>query len=131
MLGVGKEMWEHESGDSFVARLRAEEILEPPVQNESAMGVKDLLPTVWSRIEEHQGEPFHTATGLPFTYQVEGNGVWFFRNKKRINRKLTRKHIDEAISRCPLKSTTEIKDLMDFAYLFAMLMDRRIRGQAW
>ena len=30
-----------------------------------------------------------------------------------------------------LASTTEIKDLMDFAYLFAVLKDGRIRGQEW
>jgi len=68
---------------------------------------------------------------LPFTCELEGNGIWFFRDGKRINRKLTRAQFDVAISRCPLKSTTEIKDLMDYAYLFAVLKDRRIRGDAW
>jgi hypothetical protein len=47
---------------------------------------------------------------------------------RRPNRKLTRGQVDEAISRCPLQSTTEIKDLMDYPYLFALLMDSRIRG---
>jgi hypothetical protein len=68
---------------------------------------------------------------LPFTFEVEGSGIWFFLEGGRINRKLTRGQVDIAISRCPLKSTTEIKDLMDYAYLFALLMDRRIRGDAW
>lgn len=86
---------------------------------------------MWRRIEKHQREPFQTARGLPFTFAVEGNGIWFFRDTKRVNRKLTRAQVEVAISRCPLRSTTEIKDLMDYAYLFALLMDERIRGQAW
>jgi hypothetical protein len=57
--------------------------------------------------------------------------MWFFRDGKRINRKLTRRQFDVGLSRCPLKRTTEIKDLMDYPYVFAVLTDRRIRGQAW
>jgi hypothetical protein len=68
---------------------------------------------------------------LPFTFEVEGSGIWFFREGRRINRKLTRTQAEAAISRCPLGSTTEIKDLMDYAYLFALLMDPRIRRAAW
>jgi hypothetical protein len=70
------------------------------------------------------------VTGLPFTFAVDGPGVWFFRDGKRINRKLTRTQLEEAISRCPLSTTTEIKDLMDYAYLFAVLRDGRIGDQA-
>lgn len=71
------------------------------------------------------------VTGLPLTYEVEGNGIWFFRDGRRINRKLTRTQIEVAISRCPLRTTTEIKDLIDYPYLFALLRDARIRGEAW
>jgi hypothetical protein len=71
------------------------------------------------------------VTGLPFTFEVEGTGIWFFRNGKRINRKLTRSQFEVALSRCPLAHTTEIKDLIDYPYLFAILADKRIRGQAW
>jgi hypothetical protein len=59
------------------------------------------------------------VTGLPFTFEVEGTGIWFFRNGKRINRKLTRSQFEVALSRCPLAHTTEIKDLIDYPYLFA------------
>jgi len=86
---------------------------------------------VWRRIESHQREEFHTSRGLPFTFDVAGAGIWFFREGRRINRKLTRTQVDVAVSRCPLASTTEIKDLMDYAYLFALLMDPRIRSGAW
>lgn len=131
MLGIGRELWAHESGDSLVERLRSEDSPPaPPVIAGNSL-VKDLPSVIWSRIEEHQGEPFHTATGLAVTYEVDGNGIWFFRDGKRIERKATRTQVETAISRCPLKSTTEIKDLMDYAYLFAILTDRRIRGKSW
>lgn len=130
MLGVGKHLWQSESGDRFIERLRSEE-LTPPPNDPQATAAENTPESVWRRIESHQGEEFKTARKLPFTYAVEGAGIWFFRNGRRINRKLTRSQVEKAIARCPLTSTTEIKDLMDFAYLFALLMDARIRGQAW
>ena len=131
MLGVGSQLWKSESGDSFVERLRSENAPAPPcaqLQNRPSSNLPDL---VWRRVSKHQGETFHTARGLPFTYEVDGAGIWFFRDGQRINRKLTRTQFDVALSRCPLTSTTEIKDLMDYAYLFAVLKDGRIRGQEW
>ena len=131
MAGVGLQLWEHEAGDQFVERLRSEDAPLAPAPRQPVPSDENLSETVWRRIEQHQDEHFHTARGLPFTFEVEGNGIWFFRGKKRINRKLTRAQVEVAISRCPLQSTTEIKDLMDYAYLYALLMDPRVRGQAW
>src|ERR1700733_13805822 len=130
MLGVGKELWEFEPGDSFVERLRSEDLTAPPsVQLSPAPA--EILDAVWQRVAAHAGEQFQAVRGLPFTFEVEGSGIWFFRDGKRINRKLTRPQFGVAVSRCPLRSTTEIKDLMDYPYLFALLMDERIRAQAW
>jgi hypothetical protein len=128
MVGVGQQLWEHEPGDCFVERLRREEGTSP---DEPPPPVEDLFQTVWQRIKGHQGESFRTSRGLPFTFEVEGDGIWFFRNQQRINRKLSRAQVEIAVSRCPLRNTTEIKDLMDFAYLYALLMDSRIRKQSW
>jgi hypothetical protein len=133
MLGVGQQLWTRELGDRFIERLRSEEA--PPVlvveEDQLDIPLRNVADSVWDRIKTHQGEDFSTARGLPFTYLIEGTGIWFFREGRRINRKLTRTQVDVAIVRCPLSSTTEIKDLMDYAYLFALLMDARIRGQAW
>ena len=130
MLGVGKQLWEHESGDDFVERLRSEEGLKSPLPPPQP-AAHDLAESVWMRISKHQSQQFHTATGLPFTYKVEGAGIWFYREGRRINRKLMRTQVQVAISRCPLNTTTEIKDLIDYAYLFALLKDPRIRGGDW
>ncbi|MGC2111077.1 MAG: hypothetical protein WA655_16280 [Candidatus Korobacteraceae bacterium] len=130
MLGVGKQLWKHESGDRFIERLRNEDLPSPPAHHVNAPE-EPSSEVVWDRIGNHQGEEFRTATRLPFTYAVEGAGIWFFRDGRRINRKLSRTQVDKAIARCPLTSTTEIKDLIDYPYLFALLMDTRIRREAW
>jgi hypothetical protein len=131
MVGVGQQLWKNEAADRFVERLRSQDISAPPSPQGTADSAKDLPEAVWLAIQAHQGEQFHTSKGLPVIYEVDGNGIWFFRGGKRVNRKLTRTQVELAISRCPLKSTTEIKDIIDYPYLFAILMDRRIRGQAW
>jgi hypothetical protein len=130
MLGIGKELWRREPGDSFVERLRSEDA-PPHFEGRLDIPAQNVADSIWDRIKSHQGEEFRTAKRLPFTYVVEGTGIWFFRDGRRINRKLTRTQVGVAIARCPLATTTEIKDLMDYAYLFALLMDPRIRGQAW
>lgn len=131
MLGVGKHLWKREPGDRFIDRLRSEDLPPSPFEGRLDAPVENASESVWQRIKSHQGEEFKTATRLPFTYAVEGAGIWFFRDGRRINRKLTRTQVDRAIARCPLTSTTEIKDLMDYPYLFALLMDARIRREAW
>ncbi len=131
MLGVGKQLWKREPGDRFIERLRSEDLPPSPFASRLDAQVENASESVWQRIESHQGEEFRTATRLPFTYEVEGAGIWFFRGGRRIERKLTRTQVDKAIARCPLRSTTEIRDLMDYPYLFALLMDARIRGEAW
>lgn len=131
MLGVGCWLWEGEPGDRFVERLRSEDPPDPPAATPSAGSAGSLKDEIWRRIGELQGEEFLTARGLPFTYEVEGAGLWFFRDGRRINRKLTRKQLDAAVSRCPLSSTTEIKDLIDYAYVYGVLTDPRIKREAW
>lgn len=131
MLGVGRELWALESGDRLVERLRSDEAPPVPAPSPANVPTANIANEIWARIEKHQGEQFYTARRLPLTFRVEGNGIWFFREGQLINRKATRTQVEVAISRCPLKTTTEIRDLIDYPYLFAVLMDRRIRGKSW
>ncbi len=131
MLGVGKHLWKLESGDHFIERLRSEDLPPLPFDGQQDVLAENMAESIWQRIKSHQGEEFRTARHLPFTYEVEGAGIWFFRDGRTINRKLSRTQVDKAVARCPLRSTTEIKDLMDYAYLYALLMDPRIRREAW
>ncbi|MCL6546265.1 MAG: hypothetical protein K6T61_13625 [Bryobacteraceae bacterium] len=129
--GLGRRLWETESGDAFVERLRSEDLAAPEPMARSIPDPLDRVELIWQRIQAHQEEEFQTATGLPFTYKVDGSGLWIFRGGRRINRRLPKKQVAVAIERCPLKSTTEIKDLMGLSYLFGILTDRRIRGNDW
>jgi len=34
------------------------------------------IEAIWQLLQQHQGETFHTAKGLPFTYSIRGGGVF-------------------------------------------------------
>ena len=123
MRGIGAEIWADVNSDEFVSNLRSGWEPDPSPSR--------LADRVWQRIVACQKGTFYTATRRPFTYAVEGSGIWFYRNGRRINMRLARTELDAAIARCPLEKTADIKDLRDFAYLFGLLMDRRIRGEDW
>jgi hypothetical protein len=91
----------------------------------------DVTGTVWDRLRRNNGAVFETATGLKFQLLVDGNGLWIFREGQIINRRLTKKHLDRAIGRCPLHLTTDIRDCLGPSYLFGILMDSRIRNGIW
>jgi hypothetical protein len=127
MLGVGKELWTEESGDEFVARERRGWDAPPTAPNEKA----GMAERVWQRLQRHQGDEFKTTTRLPFRYSLDGNGLWFERNGRRVNQRLSRRDLEKAVRRCPLDKTSDIADCRDYAYLFGLLTDRRIRGADW
>jgi hypothetical protein len=132
MWGVGKEIWKDEDGDAFIARERA--ALDDELESKSMSGsfqTDSIQERVWKRIVAHQGARFRTATGLPFTYSVGGKGIWFYRDAERIGQRLARSEVDQAILLCPVSKTTQLSRFRDYAYLFGLLMDPRIRSKDW
>ena len=128
MWGLGKHLWSGNEADSYVAALR-EGWEQPLLSSEKLATVADRA---WERIVEHQGQEFHTKTGLPFAYKIEGDSaVWFFRDGRRINKRLSRIDVEKAIQKCPLEKVTDISVCFDPTYLFALLMDSRIRRNDW
>jgi hypothetical protein len=130
MWGVGKEIWKDEDGDAFIARERA--ALDDELESKSASGpfqTGSIQERVWKRIVAHQGAQFRTATNLPFTYAVDGNGIRFYRDGKRIKQRLARSEVDQAILLCPVSKTTELSRFRDYAYLYGLMRDPRIRGK--
>jgi hypothetical protein len=127
MWGLGKEIWADTSADEYVDSLRSD--WDDEEKTPSAIPEVDVI---WGRIAQHQGEEFRTSRGLPFTYQVEGKrGIWFYRNGTRINQRLGRGDVEKAVQKCPLEKTSDINESRDYAYLFGLLMDSRIRGGNW
>ena len=86
---------------------------------------------VWSRIERQAGQTFETATGLPFTYRVPGNYLKVCRDGREIDRSLSRTNFEKAAVAMPTAKPSDIKESQGSAYTWAILMDRRIRGDAW
>ena len=50
------------------------------------LGQKSESDVLWEEIERLQGEPFRTAKGLEFTYEVRGNEMFVNRRDKSITR---------------------------------------------
>ena len=86
---------------------------------------------VWTRIERHAGQTFTTATGLPFTYRVPGDYLKVSRDGREINRSLSWTNFMKASAAMPTPRPSDIKESQGSAYTWAILMDRRIRGDAW
>jgi hypothetical protein len=86
---------------------------------------------VWTRIERHAGQTFNTAAGLPFTYRVPGAYLKVTRDGREINRSLSRTNFKKASASMPAAKPSDIKESQGSAYTWAILMDRRIRGDAW
>lgn len=82
---------------------------------------------VWRRIGEHEGEVFHQMRGREFTYTVRGNYV----RPSTVNQAISRSDFEEAFRLTPLEDTTVVRHLRGPSYLYAILMDTRIRGRDW
>lgn len=82
---------------------------------------------VWSRIVGCAGEIFRQVRGGEFRYQIRASAVC----PDRTNRNLPRSHVEAALALCPLPNTTCVQHLQGPSYLYAILMDPRVRGNDW
>jgi hypothetical protein len=85
------------------------------------------IEEVWSRIRAHEGEDFALVRGDVFRYEMFDN---YLRPVDRV-RHLSRSNFAKALPRLPLQNTTDVSDLQGPSYVFAILMDKRIRRTDW
>ena len=85
------------------------------------------IADVWSRIESHAGEDFKLIGGKIFQYEVPGN---YLRPIGRV-RHLSKSNFAKALDRLPFENTGSVRDLQGPSYVFAILMDDRIRRGDW
>jgi hypothetical protein len=85
------------------------------------------IDEVWSRIESHAGERFELLRGGSFSYEV--NGAHLLPVGRA--RSLSKTNFANGLSRVPLDNTTSVRDLQGPSYVYAILMDRRIRRGDW
>lgn len=83
---------------------------------------------MWARIESHQGESFQQKRGGTFEYTVDGNLLTITRIPTH---PLHRGNFERALSRLPVDGPGELRDLRGPSYVYAILMDRCIRGNDW
>lgn len=83
--------------------------------------------TIWARIKANEGSLFHQIRGQAFTYSVVGSAII----PNTTNQNIPRAHLEEASKLVPLKNTVPVQHLRAPSYLFAVLMDSRIRQQDW
>lgn len=82
---------------------------------------------VWRRITAHAGETFTQIRGGTFTYDVRGD----YLHLDRTNQAIPRKHIEEALTLVPLANTVPVRHLRAPSYIYAILVDPRIRQNDW
>jgi dephospho-CoA kinase len=98
-----------------------------PVQGEPARLTQVGIETVWGRVRAHAGEPFTLVRGARFEYEMFDN---YLRPVGRV-RGLSRSNFAKALARVPFQNTRDISDLQGASYVFAILMDERIRRGDW
>lgn len=82
---------------------------------------------IWQRIRAHGGDTFRQVRGGEFKYE------WFegYISQDRTNQNIPRAHFEQAYAMMPLENTVPIQHLRGPSYIFAILMDPRIRKGAW
>lgn len=86
-----------------------------------------MIDVVWQRIIENEGQVFKQIRGGEFTYKVSGNTI----KLSRTNRTVAKSTFNEALKFVPLENTVPLQPLQAPSYLFAILMDNRIRKGDW
>lgn len=83
--------------------------------------------TIWGRIQQHEGELFTQIRGGEFRYKVQDGCV----KPDRVNQIISRDQFERAFQSVPLENTIPVQNLRGPAYIFAILMDKRIRINNW
>ncbi len=79
--------------------------------------------TIWRRIRHHEGDTFTQIRGGKFTYAIAQETVI----PDRTNQNIPRSQFEEACRLLPLKNTVPVQHLRGPSYIYAILMDARIR----
>lgn len=82
---------------------------------------------IWQRIVEAAGQQFETASGLPFTFEVNGNTL----RTSRTAYNLARSDFEKAWHALPTASRSKLNDIVRGpTYVVAILTDPRVQHSA-
>ena len=85
------------------------------------------IEKIWPRIRKCESEVFRQIRGQPFTYTVQGAAIV----PSTTNRNISRSQFDRALHFVSLANTRPVQHLQGPSYMFAILMDQRIREDDW
>jgi hypothetical protein len=85
------------------------------------------IATVWARIQKWQGQTFTQKRGGQFTYRATASHL----TPDRTNRLLPKSDFAKALRLVPLSGPGQIQQLQGPSYIYAVLMDRRVRLNDW
>lgn len=85
------------------------------------------IETLWGRLADHEGETFTQIRGGTFTYTLSRTAL----RPDRTDWAIPRPHVEEALALVPLPSTVAVQHLFGPSYIYAVLMDPRIRASDW
>jgi hypothetical protein len=86
-----------------------------------------MIEKIWSRITSHAGDVFTQIRGKKFSYAVEGDYI----DLETTNQKISKKDFEAALELVPLSDTVSVQHLRGPSYIYAILMDERIRQKDW
>ena len=89
--------------------------------------MKSSFEAVWDRIHALQGETFRQIRGGEFTYTVRSG----YLAPDRTNRLIPRADFEQAWEMAPLESTVPVQRLQGPSYIYAIIMDPRVRAGEW
>lgn len=82
---------------------------------------------VWQKILNHEGDLFHTITGLDFVYRIQGDVL----NTNRTRYNLSKGNFQAAFDMMPLSSPGQMsRKIRGSSYVCAILNDPRINGDS-
>jgi len=125
-VGHYPELFEAHTGN--IIRLRVENV------KSSIRRVRNLerqafdIGTIWSKITALEGEKFIQKKGQEFTYTVKGEAIV----PNTTNWNIPKSSFEKALEYVPLKNISIIQKVCQGpSYVFAILMDQRIRNGLW
>ena len=98
---------------------------------------EEPFETIWERIGAHEGEPFATTRGRPFTYRMAGDALHPAPGGRPTKFLVPRVQVAEAwrvlgeqerARTGPAALRRRVPELRGAAYVWAILNDPRIRG---
>ena len=72
-------------------------------------------------LRESEGRTFHTVTGLPFTYELRGQGLFISRVRDDGGCTFTYENLLNALGQMPVSSVAELKNVRGPSYCYAIL----------